>query len=155
MQTTGRSSGRQEPLNCHCEGLLIKINKSVFYCLYFCESHWPPSALHAIVIFSFPFAILTNLFFIVNTKKCQVEQIYWLWFAGLSFCPQRLYHLRSFLLVTAGRDSVLTRQQSISYHFAGWNFRMNFTLFICSFFIEAVRHMKNQPDSRSNTTGLY
>ena len=51
-------------------GLLIEINKSDFFCLYFCESYWPPSALHAIVIFLFPFAILSNLFFVAHTKKC-------------------------------------------------------------------------------------
>ena len=68
-QLDGAVAGRSR-LTATVRGSLLKHISQIFYCLYFCESHWPPSALHAIVIFSFPFAILTNLFFIVNTKKC-------------------------------------------------------------------------------------
>ena len=70
-QLDGAVAGRSR-FNCHCEGLLVEIDKSDFYCLLFCESHWPPSvAVNNIVIFMFPLAFLSTPIF-VNTNKYQV-----------------------------------------------------------------------------------
>jgi len=53
-QLDGAVAGRSR-FNCHCEGLLVEIDKSDFYCLLFCESRWPPSvAVNNIVILCFP-----------------------------------------------------------------------------------------------------
>ena len=68
-QLDGAVAGRSR-LIATVRGSLLKHISQIFYCLYFCESHWPPSALHAIVIFLFPFAILCKPVFVVHTKKC-------------------------------------------------------------------------------------
>ena len=68
-QLDGAVAGRSR-LTATVRGSLLKHISQIFYCLYFCESHWPPSALHAIVIFLFPFAILFKPVFVVHTKKC-------------------------------------------------------------------------------------
>ena len=89
-QLDGAVAGRS-CFNCHCEGLLVEIDKSDFYCLLFCESHWPPSvAVNNIVIFMFPLAFLSTPIF-VNTNKYQVEKTCWLWFR-VYLLPTRLYH---------------------------------------------------------------
>ena len=142
MQTTGRSSGRQEPLNCHCEGLLIEINKSVFYCLYFCESHWPPSALHAIVIFHFPSQSVQTCFLLSIPRSARLNKS-----IGFGLQVYLFAHRGFIIFVRFVSDSwKRKRVETTAIYFvscAGWNFRMNFTLFICSFFIEAVRQIKN------------
>ena len=121
-QLDGAVAGRSR-FNCHCEGLLVEIDKSDFYCLLFCESHWPPSvAVNNIVIFMFPLAFLSTPIF-VNTNKYQVEKTCWLWFR-VYLLPTRLLSSSFVSLVTAGRDSAVWRQQLFfSYHFAGWNLR--------------------------------
>ena len=109
-----QSIGRQEPLNCQCEGLLVS-NKSEFFFLH----------IHCF-IFENHFALLNpKLLFNVSTQTCsrkrnKVLDVIHLWALVVRFVclPQWPYHLSRFVFLTAGRDS--TCDDSISHLSVCW-----------------------------------
>ena len=108
-----QSIGRQEPLNCQCEGLLVS-NKSDFFLHIHC------------FIFENHFALLNpKLLFNVSTQTCsrkrnKVLDVIHLWALVVRFVclPQWPYHLSRFVFLTAERDS--TCDDSISHLSVCW-----------------------------------